>query len=131
MVHIMTHDPIRHARWQALFGTDILPVLSPTPRWQCVQEGNEARIIYAYDLDLRALGELAISRYAAWIAGRNQRRYEEVKSELSAAVSVPIKATNCEVVMTAEERPSLLYGWLVRIVSQFFINPAPETTRVY
>lgn len=119
MAYIMTHDPIRRTRWLNLFGTDQLPVFSDTPRWQPVWECGETRVVPAYDLDLRALGETAVNRYAAWIAGRNQRDYEEARAELMGTVSVPIKATSCEVVTVEERRPSPLFvWWIVRIVRQ-------------
>lgn len=113
--YITTTDERRAGVWLALFGTDRLPVFAAKPRWQCVP-GDAHQ--YAYDLDLAALPPTAVNRYAAWIAKRTGQTYGEVWAELASVVSVPIKATDCEVVETAQERPSLsLWDGLVRIVN--------------
>lgn len=123
---ITTSDSRRRGVWLALFGTDQLPVFAAEPRWQCLAGDWFAapQYAHAYDLDLQALGETAVDRYAAWVAKRTGREYESVRSELMSVVSVPIKAQNCEVVETAPERPSLFHwfackrgGGAVRIVN--------------
>lgn len=125
--YITTRDPERLRTWQQLFGTDRLPVYAPKPRWQPIMVCGRIHLTPAYDCDLRSLGQGAIDRYSAWIAGRDRRPYNEVKAEVEAMVSIPIRAANCEVVATAEERTSPLFdfSWLfgrkrslVRIVRQ-------------
>ena len=104
---ITTIDPKRAAVWENLFNLDTLPVLSATPRWQCLGGHHET---LAYDLDLARLSWIQRSRFAAHVAWRTRRPFDQVLVELNTACSYPIKATGCIAVAdseTAQTRPSL------------------------
>lgn len=104
MTYITTTDPSRRATWQRLFGTDILPVRSPRPRWQCINPGHET---LAYDLDTSRLVSGQLSRLAAYVAKRAGWSYGVALAEVGRGW--PIPANNCYVVEPmADSEPSAL-----------------------
>ncbi len=108
MFYITTSDPQRAARWERLFGTDRLPVLSAASRWDVV-DGRERP---CYDLDLSQLHPAQRQRLACYVARRTGRPYAEVRVEIDTAVSWPVRAAGCVVVevdeATAVPSPLLL-----------------------
>lgn len=92
--YITTTDRRRRALWQRLFGTDVLPVLHPYPRWQWLP-GHEFEVL-AYDLDVQALPDGALARLAAYVAERSGWPYSYAKAAVQGGWA--ITATNCQLV---------------------------------
>lgn len=110
---IMTADPKRAARWERIFGTSRLPVLSAATRWDMV-DGQERP---CYDLALGQLDSCQRDRLAGYVHRRTGRPYVTVRAEIEAAISWPVTAAGCTVECdeaTVEVRPSpfLLPIWL-------------------
>lgn len=104
---ITTNDPNRARRWERIFGTDRLPVLSAATRWD-VADGHERP---CYDLALGQLSAWQRDRLAAYASQRTGRPYATVRAEIEAAISWPVTAAGCEIGQdqeTVEKRPSLL-----------------------
>jgi hypothetical protein len=103
---ITTSDRQRAAKWERIFGSDRLPVLSTATRWDTV-DGHERP---CYDLALGALSTGQRDRLAAYAARRLARPYDTVRREIEAAISWPVSAAGCVVVIeeqaTADTRPS-------------------------
>lgn len=104
---ITTTDTRRLARWQHLFGLDRLPVLSRWTRFDVV-DGFETP---CYALELGQLTQLQRDRLACYAARRTGRPYADVRAEINAAVSWPVKASGCYVVEDEATvvRPSPLF----------------------
>lgn len=64
MFYVTTTDRRRRERWQAIFGTDQLPVLSAKPRWQVGRGEFRETEFYAYDLAVAGLHWMAAQRAA-------------------------------------------------------------------
>lgn len=94
----------RAARWQRLFGTNRLPVLSAASRWDVV----DGRDQLCYDLDLARLHWGQRDRMASYVARCLRRPYDTVRAEIEAAISWPVSAAGCvvETDEATESRPS-------------------------
>jgi len=64
MFYVTTTDRRRRERWQAIFGTDRLPVLTGKPRWQVGRGEFRETEYYAYDLAVAGLHWMAAQRAA-------------------------------------------------------------------
>lgn len=113
---ITTTDTRRLARWQHLFGLDRLPVLSRWTRFDFV-DGFEAP---CYDLALGELTQLQRDRLACYASRRTGRLYADVRAEINAAVSWPVKAAGCTVVEDEATvvRPSPLFVLAQRLFAR-------------
>lgn len=76
MTYIMTTDPQRREKWLHLFGTDVLPVKQPAPRWR-VERGAFGRETEAlgYDLDASRLHPMALIRFADYVSRKTGHRH--------------------------------------------------------
>jgi len=102
--HITTTDSQRLRDWERIFGTAVLPVLHPRPRFTHDEDG---RLLPVFDLALNCLSQTQRQRLAAEIARRNRRGYEGVVRELNSRPAYPIPARGCEVVEDeTAQRPS-------------------------
>ena len=102
--HITTTDSQRLRDWERIFGTAVLPVLHPRPRFITNEDG---RLLPVFDLALNCLSQTQRQRLAAEIARRNRRGYGDVVRELNARPAYPIPARECEVVEDkTAQRPS-------------------------
>jgi hypothetical protein len=110
---IQTTDEKRQATWLHVFGTDTLPVLAATPRWQ--EQQGRAFSVLAFDLALGELSEPQRQRFAGYLSKKYRMDYAAVLNELETAVSWPIKASfDIQVLEPAGEQmplASLLPGW--------------------
>lgn len=105
-IWITTTDPVRAAKWEHIFGSNRLPVLSAATRWDVV-DGQERP---CYDLAMGRLSTWQRDRLAGYAHRRTGRPYEAVRREIEAAISWPVTAAGCELVVVGETamQPSLL-----------------------
>lgn len=109
---IQTSDETRRNIWLHVFGTDTLPVLAATPRWQAMQ--GRGFDVLAFDLALSKLSDAQRQRFAGYLSRKYRTDYQAVLVELETAVSWPISAIDVNVVEPAEQAPplaSLLSGF--------------------
>jgi hypothetical protein len=105
---IQTTDEKRQATWLHVFGTDTLPVLAATPRWQ--EQQGRAFPVLAYDLALGQLSDAQRARFAGYLSKKYRMDYTAVLNELETAVSWPIKASfDIQVLEPAEEQAPLAF----------------------
>jgi len=97
---ITTNDSHRTRQWDRIFGTNILPVLSPRARFVTGEDGHNRPI---YDLALGRLDDGQRHRLAADIARRTLRPYADVLREIQTRGAYPIVAANCRIVVVEEE----------------------------
>jgi hypothetical protein len=120
-IYITTRNQARAAYWLRVFGTDSLPVKNTRPREQWLDDG---RFVMAYDLNLSALVDMQLHRFAKVVAKRQGIDRYAAYLELKAMPSWPVDAAGCEVVVehysvldetTAEKRPlSFVWRWFAR-----------------
>lgn len=97
---ITTTDARRRTLWLRLFGTAVLPVLHPRPRWQWLP-GHQYEAL-AYDLDVGALPGGAPDRLAAYVARRAGWPYDYARAAVQGGWA--ITAVNCRLA-TESEKP--------------------------
>lgn len=100
---ITTNDSHRTRQWDRIFGTNILPVLSPRARFITGEDGHNRPI---YDLALARLDDGQRHRLAADIARRTLRPYTDVLREIQTRGAYPIVAANCRVVVMEDPASS-------------------------
>jgi len=126
VIYITTRSQAREAYWLRAFGTEQLPVRDAEPREQYLDDGRK---VYAYDLDLSALVDMQLHRFAKVVARRRGIKRYDAYLELKAMPSWPVEAAGCDVVIenrfpvvtvldeetTAEKRPLfLIWRWFAR-----------------
>lgn len=126
---IMTNDETRADVWERIFGLRRLPVVTNRARWQDINGLST----FAYDLDLKRLSDMQRARFAATIAKRTGRSYDQdVRPEIDGRTAYPIEASGCRVLVDSEDnieadetavnqqRRPFFVGWLER-----FMTPKP------
>jgi len=102
-IMITTNDRQQREQWISLFQTDTLPVLSARP-YQGYDKHGRSR--WYFTLDAAAMDSRQVMRLAGFV---QRRRGGEVNRIAHAIYTdgFPIDATHCEILETAQTRPSL------------------------